>query len=328
MRPLASAPFHSVRKHARTAFGLMGKVIATTLAVASLHAEGPDVIIIRGADGTPEYGKRFDVQVNAWKSACDKSGAHAEVITKLEDLKASLQHYSEKPGGTLWLALVGHGTYDGRDARFNLNGPDFTAAEFAEWLRPVERELVIIDTASSSGAFVKPLAGARRIIVTSTRSGDEVFYPRFGEHFALAIAGDLKADLDQDQQVSVLEAFVHASRKASEFYETEGRIATEHALIEDNGDGTGTRADRFEGVRAKDPKSDGARASQTALVLNEYEARLSPEIRAQRDALEMKVRDLAARKETMNEDAYYKELESLFVRIARLTADSGKQQAR
>jgi hypothetical protein len=135
---------------------------------------------------------------------------------------------------------------------------------------------------------------------------------------AQAIGGLPEADLDQDKQVSLLEAFLYAAKQAAQFYETEQRIATEHALIEDNGDGVGTRPEMFEAVRAKDDQADGARALQLALVLNEQEMKLSDEVRAKRDVLEAQVRALAAKKAQMKDDDYYRELEALFVQIARL----------
>ena len=109
-----------------------------------------------------------------------------------------------------------------------------------------------------------------------------------------------------------------AAKQAAQFYETEERIATEHAIIEDNGDGVGARSEVFEGVRPKDTKSDGARALQLALVLNDEEMKLSDEVRAKRDALEAKVRELVAKKASIKEDEYYRELEKLFREIAGL----------
>ena len=293
-------------------------VVACTAMAEVVRARDVDVIIVRGADGAPEYAKRFDAEVSGWQAACAKSKVSVEVLTQLDELKAALQKQSSKPTGALWLVLIGHGTFDGRDARFNLSGPDFTPQELAQWLKSVQREVVVVNTASASGAFIKPLAGPKRVLLSATKSGDEVSYPRFGEHLARAIGGELQADLDQDQQVSLLEAFLYASRQTAQFYETEGRIATEHALIEDNGDGVGTRAEMFEGVRAKADKADGGRASQIALLLNAEEASLSDEIRAKRDALEVQVRALVARKTAMKEDDFYRELESLFVAIATL----------
>jgi hypothetical protein len=156
------------------------------------------------------------------------------------------------------------------------------------------------------------------VVVAATKSGDEVFFTRFGEPFAKAIAGAGEADLDQDGQVSVLEAFLFASKQADLFYETEERIATEHALLDDNGDGVGTRASMFEGVRGKAGTADGVRAHELHLVMSEAEAKIPADIRARRDALEGAVREVVAKRATMPEEGYYRELERLFLEIAKL----------
>ena len=134
------------------------------------------------------------------------------------------------------------------------------------------------------------------MIISATRSGNEQNFTRFGQHFAEAIA-DPQGDLDQDGQTSLLEAFLSASARVAEFYKTEGRLATEHALIDDNGDGLGTPADWFRGTRAtKQPKDgrslDGLRAHQFHLVRSAEEQRLSAEARARRDELELATMEL------------------------------------
>ncbi len=275
-----------------------------------------EVLIVRGADGEEVYGKKFDAQVKAWQEACSKGQVKAAVITRLDDLKSRVASVKS----SLWIVMIGHGTFDGREAKFNLSGPDLSVAQLAEWLKPLPQEVVVVNTASASGAWVKPLSGSKRVIVSATKSADEVFYTRFSEFMAKAIVGLPEADADQDRQVSLVEAFLYAAKQAAQFYETEERIATEHAIIEDNGDGVGTRSEVFEGVRPKDPKFDGARSLQLALVLNEDEMKLSDEVRTKRDALEAKVRELVAQKSSIKEDEYYRELEKLFREIAALGA--------
>ena len=279
------------------------------------------VLIIRGSDGTDAYREIFDDEVTEWQNAATRGLAKFDLLRTTAELKTRLNGEAlKKSAGTLWLVLIGHGTFDGRETRFNLEGPDFTSAELAEWVKPIATEVVIINGASASGAFVKPLSGPKRIIVAATKSGDEVFYPRFGEHFAKAINGNLEADLDQDHQVSILEAFIYANKQAVRFYETEGRISTEHAIVEDNGDGIGTRSENFEGAHPKDSKFDGERAHQLALALNEEELKLSPEVRAKRDNLELQVRDLTRKRSTMKEEDFLQQVEALFRQIAQLTA--------
>src|SRR5205085_9215185 len=174
-------------------------------------------------------------------------------------------------------------------AKFNLRGPDFSPSELAAWLKPIERPLAIIDCSSSSGPFLNELSGPHRSVITAAKSGSEFNYARFGDFISSAIV-DRKADLDKDDQTSLLEAFLLASASVREFYAGEGRLATEHALIDDNGDGLGTPADWFQGLRATKAAKDGApldgfRGGQIVLVRSAREQQLPAAVRARRDEL-------------------------------------------
>src|SRR5206468_3358863 len=125
---------------------------------------------------------------------------------------------------------------------------DLSAKQMAELLAPLPRPIILIDNSSSSAPFINELSRPNRIIITATKSGWEQNYTRFGKYFAKSVA-DPSADLDKDGQVSVLEAFLSASRQVEDFYKSERRLATEHALLDDNGDGKGTPASFFHGVR-------------------------------------------------------------------------------
>ncbi len=293
-------------------------VFMIPLGLANAAQRNVEVLIVSGAPGDEEYAEKFEKQVITWKAACEKAEVSVSIIGKdehdAETLEAALKKAEAKTTGQMWLVLIGHGTFDNREVKFNLRGPDVSAKQLAAWCQPVQREMIIIGGGSSSAGFLQPLAGKNRIIVTGTKSADEIYYTRFGEFFAPAIAGDLTADLDKDKQVSVLEAFRHASKIAAEFYEKEERISTEHALIEDNGDGVGTRAELFSGD-GKEIK-DGKRASQISLVLSEEEMKLSDAQRQKRDELERKLETLKAKRADMKEDLYYSELEALLRQLA------------
>jgi hypothetical protein len=290
----------------------------------------PTVILVLGAPGEPEFGSNFVRQIQLWEKACEK-GAVRTIRIGLEEssgpndhdtLKQALADQPTNSAEPLWLVFIGHGTFDGKEARFNLRGPDVSDSELAEWLKPFQRPLIVINSASASAPFLKTLSGTNRVILTATRSGSEINYARFGDYFALAIA-DPQSDLDKDGQVSVLEAFLLASHRVAEFYKTEGRLATEHALIDDNGDGLGTPADWFRGVRATRKAKDGASldgtcANQLRLVSSSEEQALPPEVRARRDALELEVSKLRVAKPQMAEDEYYRQLEAILLELARL----------
>jgi hypothetical protein len=290
----------------------------------------PSVIIAVGAAGEAEFGVEFAKWTEQWRQATELAGAMPQVVgvgptnvlTDLVQLKKILSSEPTNTTAELWLVLIGHGTFDGKEAKFNLRGPDLAATELVEWLKPLRRPVIVINSASSSSPFLNKLSGPERIIVTATKSGYEENFARFGKFIAAAIT-DLKADLDKDGQTSLLEAFIMASRQVAEFYETEGRLATETALLDDNGDGLGTPADFFRGARAvKKPAGggtvDGLRAHQIHLIRSEQEQQMPAEIRARRDELELAVARLREAKATFAEDEYYRRLENLMRELALL----------
>jgi hypothetical protein len=307
-------------------------MLCVMLAAATAQAQ-PTVIILSGAPGDEQYAGILGESVKHWEKAA--AAGHAKAITigadtaqtnSRELLQSALQ--KEAAGeGELWLVMLGHGTFDGRDARFNVRGDDFTAADLAEWLKPIQRPTIVIATFASSGAFLKPLSAPGRIVLTATRSGSEENYSHLGQYLSDAIA-DPTADLDQDGQTSLLEAWLAATQRVAAFYKTGGRLATEHSLLDDNGDALGTPADWFKGLRAvkKTPGTgipDGLRANQVHLVPSPAEAALPPAVRAARDQLELELATLREKKATMAEDAYYKELEALLLRLAKVYEGAG-----
>lgn len=292
--------------------------------------DAPTVFVVVGAPGEPEYATNFLRQAALWEAVGTRAGAKRITIgtdegastNDLERFRLALEAEPKDGPSELWLVLIGHGTFDGREAKFNLRGPDLSVTNLALWLKPFHRPVAVIDTASASAPFIKPLSATNRVIVTATRSGNEQNFTRFGQMFADALA-DPQGDLDQDGQTSLLEAFLSASARVSEFYKTQGRLATEHALIDDNGDGLGTPVDWFRGIRAtkkaKDGLSlDGLRAHQFHLVRSPDEQALSTADRARRDELELAVARLRETRPPMPGEDYYRQLEGLLLELGRL----------
>lgn len=320
-------------------FGAWSLVIPWTLGFGNwtfADEPRPTVLVVVGAEGSAEYGQQFSVWAARWRDAAKRS--HAEVAqiglaeagseSDREKLKKRLAEVAgseesrRAQAAPLWLILIGHGTFDGKLARFNLRGPDVAASELADWLKPIERPIAIINCASSSGPFLNELSGPNRVVVTATRSGHEYNFARFGDFLSAAIS-DPKADLDKDEQTSLLEAFLLASSRVNEFYASEGRLMTEHALLDDNGDKLGTPADWFQGVRAvKSAKSgaavDGLRAARLHLVRSDREEQLPAETRERRDQLEQELADLRVRKPQLSEGEYLGLIEPLLVELAKL----------
>jgi hypothetical protein len=312
-------------------------LLAALLSLTTIEAvdDRPTVVVVVGAPGQPEYEADFRRWADLWQAATAKAGAKLirigdgkdEAPTDRDRLRSALL---ENPTGTgpLWLVLIGHGSFDGREAKFNLRGPDVSEAELADWLAPVKRPIAVLDCSSSSSPFLGKLSGENRVVVTATRSGSESNFARFGQYLAEAIA-DPRADLDKDGQVSLLEAYLGAAARTEEFYKSKARLATEHALLDDNGDKLGTPADWFRGVRAtkraKDGSpADGLRAHQWHLVPSDRERSIPPEVRRDRDRIELAIAGLRDQKGKLAEDDYYARLEPLMVELARLYGGQNK----
>ena len=320
---------------------LVGMLILSSTASSAQISESenpqiPIVIVVVGAAGTPEYAAQFTEWAGLWEKACLKGQAKYVSIgldktngssdrAKLQDI---LINESKQTSAALWLVFIGHGTFDGRAAKFNLRGPDISADVLAEWLKPFLRPVAVINAASSSAPFLSRLSARQCVIITATKSGFEQNYARFGQYLSESIANP-KADLDKDGQTSLLEAFLTASNHVNEFYSAAGRLITEHALLDDNGDGLGTRADWFRGIRPIQKAMDGAsldgyRAHQFYLVYSDDEMKMAPTLRTQRDNLELEVMKLRDSRETFSEDEYFSKLEELLSNIAQIYEQAEK----
>ncbi|HTL54648.1 MAG TPA: hypothetical protein VL361_03175 [Candidatus Limnocylindrales bacterium] len=301
-------------------------------AYAASFSNPASVIIVVGAPGESEFGSNFVHAATLWQEACVRADCRCLTLGLDSDsqtndfmhLERALIDEPKEGLAPFWLVLVGHGTFDGKEARFNLRGPDVTGSDLAKWLRPFTRPMAVVDSTSCSAPLLSKLSGTNRVVVTATRTGNEQYYVHFGTYLAEAIANP-EADLDKDGQVSVLEAFLYGSRRTAQFYKTEGRIATEHALLDDNGDNLGTPADWFRGLhatkKAKDNAGlDGLFAAQFCLVPSEAERGLTQEQRARRDALERAVLVFREKKGALPDDDYYGQLEKLLLDLARFYA--------
>ena len=308
-------------------------ILLLTLSLPQQVEARPTVVVVVGAEGESEFGREFKEWADRWGRAAEQGSADlvvvgreapaAPAVTDKDHLQAVLAAEVKKDDAPLWVVLIGHGTHDGREAKFNLRGPDVSDQELAEWLKACTRPLAVINCSSASAPFLKPLSGKGRVVITATRSGSEVNFSRFGEHLSAAIVDG--ADLDKDGQTSLLEAFLAASHRVEEFYKQEARLATEHALLDDNGDGLGIPAGWFQGTRATRSAKDGAavdglRAHQWHLVMSSAEQAIPAELRVRRDQLELEVASLRSRKASLPEAEYYAKLEPILIELARLYA--------
>ena len=214
--------------------------------------------------------------------------------------------------------FFGHGNPRGDSAVVNLPGPDLSAGDLAEMLQGFEQQvLVIVNTASASGPFARRLSAANRIVITATSSGREYYAGLFGDYFADAFAGN-GADRDKDDMVSLLEAFDYARREVRRSYEAEKRLLTEHALLDDNGDGVAS-------LEPGEFEADGAFAHRVHLqqpwTPSGPTAAAMLEMLERKRRLEESISELKMQRDSLPRDSYYDRLELLLVDLALLARE-------
>ena len=294
-------------------------------------------MIITGISGEETYAKKFSDWTNQLRDALTGNlGFAEEQVTILTERPTSKEQRNTaeavrqafvvlrnatKPDNQIFIFFIGHGSFDGKIAKFNLAGPDLTAGDYALLIDNLPaRNIVVVNMASASGEFIKPLTGEGRIIVTATRSGMEQNAPKFADAFISALANP-EADADKNGRVSVLEAFEYAVKLTTKSFEVTGKIVTEHALLDDNGDGVG-----HNGLES----GDGGLAKTTYFdSLPQQQAGGDPELAklfSERMRLEGQVEQLKARKSQMKEDEYDSALEKLLIDLARISQNIRAKQ--
>jgi len=306
--------------------------LAAALAAAAPLAAQTQVLVVSGLGGEPRYQESFATTALAVaRAARERLGVNPDdVLVLAEDstrpgiagrstrdgIASRLAALARRaaPRGLLLVVLVGHGSATGGEPRLNLPGPDLTAPALAGLLdRFPTQPIVVVNTASASGDWIRALSGPRRTVITATRSGVERDETHFGRYFADALtSGD--ADRDKDGRLSVFEAFEYTRREVARVYERDQRLQTEHALLEADGDQVGARAPDLmtgDGAAAAAIFLDGGRVATAA-------GAAPTGLTATRDSLQREVVLLRGRKATMADDEYDRRLEGLLVELARV----------
>ena len=297
-------------------------ILAAPLAAADRYA-----VVITGAAGGAAYAEKYDT----WRTALlatlrqkfnypddrlvalsDLPGPNPALATRenvrrvFADLRSRLA-----ADDLLTVILIGHGTTgEGDEAKFNLVGPDLTSSEWAALLKPLPGTLVFVNTTGGSFPFIRRLAAHGRVVVTATESAAQQFETIFPEFFVKALE-DPAADQDKNGRVSIWEAFGHASDAVRQRYERDGQLATERAVLDDNGDGIGREAPA--------PGTDGALARVIYPGPDPPRAG-DPELLKRRAALERQLEDLRTQKaSSSNPTQFEAEIERLLIEIAKIS---------
>jgi hypothetical protein len=300
---------------------------------ASAQASAPQryALIVSGAAGGPEYAAQYD----RWTGELSKTLAETlkfdpALVTVLSDTTRGVNSATAENvrrvitsvatritrDDVLFVFLIGHGTFDGTDAKFNLVGPDLESVEWSALLKAIPGRIVVVNTSSASFPFLERLSGPRRIVITATDSPAQRYDTVFAEYFIRALA-DPAADLDKNDRVSIWEAFAAASAAVRRYYQQRGQLSTEHALLDDNGDGVGNEVTT--------PGDDGSLASRMYLDESLPGAQPTDEVLLkllQRKAtLEAEAEDLKIRRQFLAPAEYAKEFERLMIELAQVSHD-------
>lgn len=310
---------------ARTAVWAVALVLTATPALA----QDRFALVVTGAPG----GEAFVAPYAAWAQQMtgvltDQLGFSPDHVILLSgtaegESQQSTQQNLRAAVGTLrrqaqkddllLVVLMGHGTVDGGLAKFNLVGPDLTSSEWGELLRDLPGRVVVVNSTGGSFPFLRDLAARGRIVVTATESVAQRYDTVFAQELMAALK-DPAADLDKNGRVSVWELFVRASKGVAAHFERQGLLATERAVLDDTGDGSG--------IDATGAGHDGALARATYLERDVISTDADPELAellTRRRTLEEQAERLKQRKATMSIEAWEREFEALMIELARVS---------
>jgi len=287
-------------------------------------------VTVSGLGGEADYEQRFAAMANDLDKLLKASGGETHVYTlsgadatraRMTDTLGQVAKQA-KPEDDFVLILIGHGSFDGVEYKFNLPGPDISGAEIATLCDriPSKRQL-IVNTTSSSGGSIGALEKPGRAVVAATKTGTEKNATVFARYFVEALH-DPTVDLDKNDTISAMEAFEYADRKTASFYESQKRLATEHAVFEDTGKGEAVRAAQQDGA-------EGHFLSTFTLLRIGAAQRAANDpakhdLLVKKEELEQKIDMLKYQKAAMAPDDYKKQLTDALVELARVQGDLDK----
>lgn len=287
-------------------------------------------VTVAGLGGEPDYEQEFTSLATDLDRLLKASGSDAHVYTldgndatraRLTDVLGKVASQA-KPDDDFVLVLIGHGSYDGVEYKFNLVGPDISAADLAALCdRIAAKRQLIVNTTSSSGGSIPALEKRGRCVIAATKSGTEKNATVFARYWVEALH-DPEADLDKNETVSALEAFQYATKKTAAFYDSQKRLATEHAVFDDTGHHDPVRepaSDTGEGQLLSSFTLIRLGATQKA-----YSDPAKRALLAQKEEIERKIDTLKYQKMAMSQDDYKTQLTAALLELAKVQGQLDK----
>jgi hypothetical protein len=286
-------------------------------------------VTVAGLGGEPDYQQRFTANANeldkVFKASSD---AHVYTLTGNQATRARLSETmaaiarEAKAEDDLVLTLIGHGSFDGVEYKFNLVGPDVSAADLAAMCDKVaSRRQLVVNTTSASGGSIAALERPGRAVIAATKTGTEKNATVFARYWVEALE-DPTTDVDKSESISAMEAFQYAERKTAAFYESQKRLATEHAVFEDTGHGEAVR------VSAAQGREGALLSSITVLRIGASQAAMNDpakrELLAKKEELEQKIDALKYQKAAMDPADYKKQLTDALLQLATVQGELEK----
>lgn len=320
-------------------------VIASTLTTSACAQESSrHALLIAGLGGTPEYTSQYhtwlydtrkalvdrfmfapeDIMVLADSPSAEES--FIDDISSAENINAAFARLASgvTTRDDVYIILFGHGSYDGRNAMLNIPRQDIKDADYALLVDTIEaNSIVFINTASCSGPFINHLSAPNRIVITATRSATERNATIFPEFFVEALKSE-DSDRDKSGDLSILEIFHYASERTARWYSDSNHLATEHPIMDDNGDRRGYMAMEL----AQNGEGDYAGATylidrtqaMATMIAGSDDNELAGLFEEQL-LINQSIARLKSDKSKYPETEYYSMLEPLFVRLARITGE-------
>jgi len=266
------------------------------------------MLIFGGLGGDPVFQEDFNEQVEQIYQAGLSLGLDASQITKLSgsdatkvNILAAISKIRADSDDLLQVHLIGHGSFDGNNYKFNIPGPDISANELAEALNQLNGNQMVAVMTSASGAAMQPLKNDSRLVITATRTGLQKNASVFSRYWAQG--SDLSSvDLNKNEIISIAELYTYTQDQVTKYYESEGLIASEASLIEGP---ESIDADLFSLSRIGQLANTSLSAEVESLI-------------AERAEVETKLSELSGRRQDLSEDEYFSELQNLMLELGLL----------